>query len=50
MDNHKATLPALSVGPIVTGFAGLENSNRPLVFTSSQGWRASEYFDISCEK
>ena len=29
--------------------AGLENSTRPLVFTSVSGCRASEYFDISTE-
>ena len=29
--------------------AGLENSTRPLVFTSFSGCRASEYFDISTE-
>ena len=28
---------------------GLENSTRPLVFTSVSGYRASEYFDISTE-
>ena len=28
---------------------GLENSTRPLVFTSVSGRRASEYFDISTE-
>ena len=28
---------------------GLENSTRPLVFTSVSGCRASEYFDISTE-
>ena len=28
---------------------GLENSTRPLVFTSVSGCRASEYFDISIE-
>ena len=28
---------------------GLENSTRPLVFTSSSGCRASENFDISSE-
>ena len=31
------------------GGAGLENSTRPLVFTSVLGCRASEYFDISTE-
>ena len=30
-------------------FAGLENSTRPLVFTSATGCRASENFDISSE-
>ena len=29
--------------------AGLENSTRPLVFTSASGCRASENFDISSE-
>ena len=29
--------------------AGLENSTRPLVFTSASSCRASEYFDISSE-
>ena len=29
--------------------AGLENSTRPLVFTSASGCRASEKFDISSE-
>ena len=29
--------------------SGLENSTRPLVFTSVSGCRASEYFDISTE-
>ena len=29
--------------------SGLENSTRPLVFTSASGCRASEYFDISSE-
>ena len=28
---------------------GLENSTRPLVYTSVSGCRASEYFDISTE-
>ena len=28
---------------------GLENSTRPLVFTSVSGCRASEYIDISTE-
>ena len=28
---------------------GLENSTRPLVFTSVSGCRVSEYFDISTE-
>ena len=28
---------------------GLENSTRPLVFTSASGCRASENFDISSE-
>ena len=28
---------------------GLENSTRPLVFTSVSGCRASEYFDIPTE-
>ena len=31
-------------------FTGLENSTRPLVFTSASGCRASENFDISNEK
>ena len=30
-------------------WTGLENSTRPLVFTSSSGCRASENFDISIE-
>ena len=29
--------------------SGLENSTRPLVFTSASGCRASENFDISSE-
>ena len=29
--------------------AGLENSTRPLVFTSASGCRAGENFDISSE-
>ena len=28
---------------------GLENSNRPLVFTSVSGYRARDHFDISTE-
>ena len=35
--------------PNIKGLAGLENSTRPLVFTSVSGCRASEYFDISTE-
>ena len=31
------------------GRPGLENSTRPLVFTSASGCRASENFDISSE-
>ena len=34
---------------MVNFLAGLENSSRPLVFTSVSGCRASEYFDISTE-
>ena len=30
-------------------YPGLENSTRPLVFTSASGCRASENFDISSE-
>ena len=29
--------------------AGLENCTRPLIFTSTKGFRASEYFDIPSE-
>ena len=32
---------------LVQYIAGLENSTRPLVFTSASGCRASENFDIS---
>ena len=34
---------------IISLKAGLENSTRPLVFTSASGCRASENFDISSE-
>ena len=34
---------------IVGKTAGLENSTRPLVFTSASGCRASENFDFSSE-
>ena len=36
-------------GARVVTTSGLENSTRPLVFTSASGCRASEYFDISAE-
>ena len=39
---------ANSADPDVT-LSGLENSTRPLVFTSVSGCRASEYFDIPTE-
>ena len=34
---------------IIDHFSGLENSTRPLLFTSVSGCRASQYFDISTE-
>ena len=34
---------------VIIAISGLENSTRPLVFTSASGCRASEYFDISSE-
>ena len=39
------------IGPffISIEYSGLENSTRPLVFTSASGCRASEYFNISSE-
>ena len=43
--NHEKLLTELE-SLMVTG---LENSTRPLVFTSVSGCRASEYFDISTE-
>ena len=40
-------IPFNSYGHIKTvSLPGLENSTRPLVFTSASGCRASEYFDI----
>ena len=36
-------------GAITRVLAGLENSTRPLVFTSASGCRASGKFDISSE-
>ena len=41
---------ATSIGPVVQyelPQSGLENSARPLVFTSASGCRASEIFDVS---
>ena len=38
----------ISVSP-TANLSGLENSTRPLVFTSASGCRASENFDISSE-
>ena len=35
--------------PYQTAPSGLENSTRPLIFTSASGCRASENFDISSE-
>ena len=43
--SHQAE-DTLSVYGLVSG---LENSTRPLVFTSASGSRASENFDISSE-
>ena len=38
-----------SLTTFINNHPGLENSTRPLVFTSASGCRASENFDISSE-
>ena len=52
--NHKTRREVLAVTRIEYALnyiylSGLENSTRPLVFTSALGCRASENFDISNE-
>ena len=50
---NKTNMPEEKQIPISSNFfipcTGLENSTRPLVFTSISGCRASEYFDIPTE-
>ena len=45
----KVLVYLLFKGIEIGAISGLENSTRPLVFTSASGCRASENFDMSSE-